>query len=155
MSKPKDFNSWPPERQEEWRESRRLRVRKWYATKGKAYHERWRAENEKKVKDALAKYKEKNPVEVKRRTKDWISKNAEKVRSSHQNWRVSNRDKVKSQHQRKLHVMPISYLAKSLNIPTDVLKDLPHELIEAKRKEIRTKRILKQITQQIDEQTHE
>jgi hypothetical protein len=84
MAKPKSFDTWLPEKQEEWREKERERVRK------------WREVNPEKERERARKWREANPEKERERRRKRYEANSEKEREY-----VRKRYAVNSEKQRE------------------------------------------------------
>lgn len=162
MSKPKDFNNWPPERQEEWLLRKRAANARWAAKNPKkvnAKWARWAAKNSDALKIKKAIYRQNNRQDLKTKSALYRAEDPERQKRIAARSRAKHSEKRKAEAKKVYLVMmeavPVSYIAKVMKVPNCALKNLPPELIEAKRNALRTKRVLKQITQQIDERTHD
>ena len=81
MAKPKSFDSWTPEKQEEWREGNKQRQRKYRAANREKIVESWRkyhAANREKITERQRKYRAENRKEVEESYRKYHAKNREK-----------------------------------------------------------------------------
>jgi hypothetical protein len=84
-------------------------------------------------------YYYKNRDSAKEKTREYAQKRPEKVKEYQSVWREKNREKIRSRH---VGAISDSYVAN--NVLGILIADCPPELIERKREEIKTHRILKQ-----------
>jgi len=160
MSRPKLFNEWPPEKQEEWKIQQRDNLRKWCREnpeKVRSYSRRYYASNRSKIVKAANKWGKENPDKRKKSIRNWHSRNPEKQKQSTIKWRSSNLERVKI-NQRKWYNSNInkrkkqaktrsdqldeSYVANIMGIPISIAKKHP-DLLAAKREQIKILRELK------------
>jgi hypothetical protein len=119
MAKPKAFETWTKEKQEEWRKEwarkmreyrkknpdkvsafdqerkKRYRENKDYCKKQNERQNRWRIINKEKLNKRRAKLRSENPeIEKKRRAK-YYAENADKLKQRAKEWRAKNKEKLK------------------------------------------------------------
>jgi 5-methylcytosine-specific restriction endonuclease McrA len=97
-STPKSFDSWPTERQEQWRENRRNSVRKCRSQNSEKKIEQdrnWRNKNRERVRASQRKWKESNRDKHNEINRKWRENNPEKAKTLIRNWSKNNTEKIK------------------------------------------------------------
>jgi hypothetical protein len=82
MTKPKSFDSWAPEKQEEWRERERECARKWFAAnreKAAQYWSKYRTANREKRVEKNRKYRAENREKILEKNRKYKAENREKM----------------------------------------------------------------------------
>ena len=107
---------------------------------------RWRAENPEKVKEINRIWKAENPEKVRERNRRWDANNPEKVRELKKRWQAENPEKVREAGRRYRNELPPNYLKNLISAKYSIDRsEIGEELIEAKRREMKYYRQLKQL----------
>ena len=152
MTKPKDLDAWPSEKQEEWKDRRRKEARAHY-TKNKA-----------KRLASVKTWKKNNPDKVRqsRKKNAWKhhqNRMADQRRRYAENPQILQKKKAylkehpeygRANGRRQCERITVAYVAHLLNVPVSLLRANP-ALFEIKRNHLQTHRLLKTITERIHE----
>jgi hypothetical protein len=107
---------------------------------------RWYAENPEKAIEATKRWQAENPEKVRESKKRWRADNHEKVREENKRWRAENPEKVRGSKKRRRDRLAPSYLKDLIAKKYDInYSEIGDELINAKRREIKYYRQLKQL----------
>jgi len=116
MSRPKAFNTWTPEQQEDWLEKRREYLRKWAAANRKKNPEKvadnqrkWRASNPEKVTEGERKWRASNPEKVAESQRKHYAANVEKFAEKQRKYRAANPEKVTDKQRKYREANPNYY----------------------------------------------
>lgn len=113
--------------------------------KRKQYYKNYKASNLEKIKLKNKKYYKANCEKIKQDSKDWKASNCEKVKICNKEWNVSNREKLNQSFKLCVHNLGDRYI-KSLLVRNTSLKskkDIPQELIELTREQLKLHRAIK------------
>ena len=126
--------------------------------KMKQSKEKYRTENSEKVKESYKIWADINREKLQEQRKEWYNKNkeyannwrhknCEKANEYGKNWRLRNPEKVNKKGKNRIEQLKDSYirpiLKKNSNLKTE---DIPPDLIELKRIIIKTKRLIKELS---------
>ena len=111
---------------------------------------KWRAENPEKARDAVRRWMARNPEKVMEVVKRYKAENPEKVREAKKRWKAENPEKVREEkkraHRRHINTLAPSYLKILISAKYDIdFSEIGDELINAKRRELKYYRQLKQL----------
>ena len=138
--------------------------RRWHAKnpeRARDRNRRWQSENPEKVRENVRRWQAENPEKVRETKRRWYAKNTEKVRDKNRRWYADNREKekertkiwqaenpekVKEAARRRRNTLAPYYLKILIANKYDIhYSEIGEELIEAKRREIKYYRQLKQL----------
>ena len=145
MSKPKSFDSWPPEKQEEYILHRREMARKRREKSPEKHREaakQRRAQKRQEYNRTLAEWRKANPEKHRDTSKKWATENPERVRKNIKRWQKENPERVLKSQRKRVHRIADSYVANRLGLPVDLLREHLPNLLESKRRELLLKRQL-------------
>lgn len=132
---------------------RNARIREIYSNNPKKFRERterWKNKNPEKLKAIKKKWSSVNAKRVKETKAKWRKENAERVKEVNAKWRKENPERLKEKGQRyrdNLYDGYVKYvISKKFDIPQ---KEISRELTEAKRRELKYYRELKQLKKQV------
>ena len=113
----------------------------------KEYNAGWRAENKDNVRKQIAKYYLENKDKIKEINVKWRAENKDKLRKNAAKWKAENKTKYYEYHAKYRENLADGYVAGRI-IQGTILKakDIPIELIEAKRMQIMIHRKIKEMT---------
>ena len=132
------------------REKERARKAAWCAAnteKVKARKAAWHAANREKERARHAARYAENTERVKARMKAWYAENTERGKAIMKAWYAENIEKVKARHAAYRAGIPDKYVENIIYKNNKLLKQvqIPPEMIEAKRAEIKLKRLIKEM----------
>lgn len=112
---------------------------------------KWRESNPEKAKKATTNWRERNPDNVQKWSRTSYSKNPEKSKEATTNWRNKNRRRFNENNRKNLKAqrdrMNDTYIKRTLYQGTSLKSaDIPEALIEAKREQIKLKRLIKDMS---------
>ena len=111
----------------------------------KETNKKWAKKNPERVKCHTKKWQKKNPEKIRNNMKKWERNNPEIVKDRNKKYKEKHREVLKSKYKETIIKLPDWYVARNL---TKLLKykEIPKELIEAKRLLMKIKRKLKEKT---------
>lgn len=110
------------------------------------YKRRWEAENREKVREHVRRWKAENREKARESSRRWRAENPEKAKESDKRWKAENREKVMEKMRRYTNTLAPNYLRQLITTKYDInCSEIGDELIEAKRREIKYYRQLKQL----------
>jgi len=132
------------------REKERARKAAWCAEnteRVKARKAAWHAANREKVKARHAAWYAENTEMVKARMKAWYAENTERGKVSMKAWYAENIEKVKARYAAYRAGIPDKYVENIIRKSNNLIRQIqiPPEMIEAKRAELKLKRLIKEL----------
>ena len=113
------------------------------------YSKNWCKEHKEEVRIKRHKRYKKHDVQIRENSKKWRKANPEKIREANHRWRKANPEKIREHSKTYIESSP-SYF-KDLLIQTGFSKDeITPELIEKKSDIIKTRRLIKQINNKLN-----
>ena len=141
----KYHREWRAKNPEKMRES----AERWRAKNPEKVREksrRWYAKNTEKVKEATKRWRAENPEKARERQRRRYAENPEKGIEATKRWQAENPEKVRETKKRYVDTLAPTYLKTLISAKYDIDRsEIGEELIEAKRREIRYYRQLKQL----------
>ena len=127
--------------------------RRWHAEnpeKARGAVRRWKAENPEKQREISRRWRAENPERSRESERRWKAENPEKQRESERRWKAENPEKVmeakKRSKRRQVDTLTPGYLKHLIVKKYDInYSEIGEELIEAKRRELKYHRQLKQL----------
>jgi hypothetical protein len=148
MSKPKSFDSWPPEKQSEYTLRKRELIRLWKQANPDKVREnqtKWKRQNPDKVRYYRIKYEQANLDKIRTYKRQYQinsrRKNPQKFRERLKRSRKKNPELYRKFDRIKRENLEPSYIATLLKCSVVILKQNP-DLLESHRTVIQLKRIL-------------
>jgi hypothetical protein len=148
MSKPKNMTPEEEAAKKAYNKQYGMKHRRKNAEAERLRKMRWRHENPEKAKAMDARAKAKNPTRRLALRREKYNKNRQTILKQAEKYRLRNPNKRKNEIQQ----LAPSYISGLIGLPVSVLKMRP-DLIELKRNQIKTSRLLKTITNQTNEKT--
>lgn len=117
------------------------------------YAKEYRTRNSPTLRAASREYYSKNKYRIIAKSKTWATKNHEKILEYHRKWNSENRDKLarnKGKYDKKISEnLTDVYVAAVLRIPR---RYAPKALLEMKKEQLQTYRLIRRLFEQIDNQ---
>ena len=169
MSKPKDFDSWPPEKQAEWKAKENARKNEWAKRKfresseyrdkirarKRAWQNRWYTENPEEARDRGVRHRKENPDLCKAASRRDYDKRKAVIRKKCDAYLAAHPEKHKQYRERierrRIQEIRDAYLACCRGITVAQLRQYPRPVIDLWKTLLKLSRIRKQIKTEINE----
>ncbi len=122
--------------------------------KDKAASKKWQMANLPKRLETQRKRRRANPEKAKRQRDEFNAKNPDKLKHYRNSFTSRHPDYWRIKSRGRAEMITDDYVATTLRIPTETLRKIP-AMLEAKRSQIKSLRILKTIKQQINENSND
>ena len=109
------------------------------------FKKKYYSKNKEKINKHSREYHLKNKEKINKYDREYYSKNKEKIAERQREYKLKNREKVRKKSREQRKQLADVYVANLITQRTDLtIADIPSDLIEAKRLEIKIKRIIKE-----------